>query len=363
MSDKKQHLLVIRLSAMGDVAMTAPVLKAVQKANPNLRITLLTRSFFKPFFSDLQRATGDVECDEHSNEPLRFDIIVPDFKGRHKGLIGIIRLYRDILACGVTHVADLHDVIRTKLLRPLLRLSGCKVVKLDKGRADKRAITRKHQKIMKQLTPTVERYRQVIEQLGFAVAELVPEQRHIKSIPQEILKIAGEKKGIWIGVAPFAKHQGKIYPTLHVDKLIGILTKKYERVFIFGGGPNEREFAEAMESRHKGAVSVIGRIRLGCELNLIANLEAIVTMDSAAMHMASLVGTPAVSIWGGTHPYVGFYGFGQDPDNAVQVDLPCRPCSVYGDKHCLFKDYRCMEQIKPEMVVQKIAKIVDARED
>ena len=77
-------------------------------------------------------------------------------------------------------------------------------------------------------------------------------------------------------------------------------------------------------------------------------------MDSANMHLASLTGIPVVSIWGATHPYAGFMGWGQSLDNAIQLDMDCRPCSIFGQKPCRLGDYPCLNNIKPETVVEKI---------
>jgi ADP-heptose:LPS heptosyltransferase len=85
-----------------------------------------------------------------------------------------------------------------------------------------------------------------------------------------------------------------------------------------------------------------------------------VSMDSANMHFASAVGTPVVSIWGATHPDFGFYGYGQDRANAMCANLPCQPCSAYGNKPCRFGDHRCMTAITPEMVMKKIETLIAA---
>ena len=79
-----------------------------------------------------------------------------------------------------------------------------------------------------------------------------------------------------------------------------------------------------------------------------------VSMDSANMHFASAVGVPVVSIWGATHPDFGFYGYGQDRDNALCADLPCQPCSAFGQKPCRYGDCRCMNAVTPEAVLEKI---------
>ena len=91
-------------------------------------------------------------------------------------------------------------------------------------------------------------------------------------------------------------------------------------------------------------------------------MDIMLTMDSANMHLASLVGTPVVSIWGATHPNVGFYGFRQDPNNAVQIDLDCRPCSVFGNKPCANSEqYACMNRISETSVIDKINNILDKK--
>lgn len=77
------------------------------------------------------------------------------------------------------------------------------------------------------------------------------------------------------------------------------------------------------------------------------------------MHLASLVETPVVSVWGATHPYAGFYGYKQDLNNIVQAELFCRPCSIYGNKPCYRGNYECMELINPEIIVSKVLGIID----
>ena len=95
----------------------------------------------------------------------------------------------------------------------------------------------------------------------------------------------------------------------------------------------------------------------------MSHLNAMLSMDSANMHMASLVATPVVSVWGATHPYAGFMGWGQKPENIVQVELDCRPCSIYGQKPCLRGDYACMNMIKPEIIVEKINFLLQTKQN
>lgn len=77
-------------------------------------------------------------------------------------------------------------------------------------------------------------------------------------------------------------------------------------------------------------------------------------MDSANMHLASLVGLRTVSVWGATHPYTGFLGWRQRTRDVVQLDMTCRPCSVFGDRPCFRGDYHCLAGITPKMIIEKL---------
>jgi len=89
-------------------------------------------------------------------------------------------------------------------------------------------------------------------------------------------------------------------------------------------------------------------------LKFISRLDVMLSMDSSGMHLASLKNIPVVSVWGATHPYAGFLGYGQSMSNVLQTDLYCRPCSVYGNVPCYRGDFACMNQLTEEIVVEKV---------
>ena len=105
----------------------------------------------------------------------------------------------------------------------------------------------------------------------------------------------------------------------------------------------------------------MGKLNLEKEMLLISYLDVMLSMDSANMHLASLVQIPVVSIWGATHPYLGFYGFRQDIKNAIQTEIECRPCSIFGDIPCQRGDYACLNRIKEETVVEQIKTVLDQK--
>lgn len=348
-------ILAIRSSAMGDVAMTAPVLAEVARRYPQTEIVLLTRGFYEPFFDGIPNLTF------HNIDLARY----------HRGLKGLIRMYRELRRTypDVGAVVDLQDKIYSKLLRKFYAFRGVRSYHIDKGRAEKKALTAMpgKGKAIRPLRTSVERYADAFREAGFDLPPVVADlsyYRQRRPVPAG-LESAGRDGELWIGIAPFAQHKGKVYPMEKMREVARMLTGHYPeaRIFIFGGGEEERRLAEeaARETPEGRCLSVVGRFSLREEIDLIANLDLMVSMDSSAMHMASLVGIPVVSVWGATHPYAGFLGLGQDPGDAVGLDMPCRPCSVYGHKECWRGDYACLNDLPPERVFERIAAHLDRK--
>ena len=126
------------------------------------------------------------------------------------------------------------------------------------------------------------------------------------------------------------------------------------RLFLLGGGKPEVLVLDEWENEFPGIINLSGKFSFKEELSIISHMDMMISMDSANMHLASLFGVPVVSIWGATHLFAGFYGWAQSSDNAVQIDLYCRPCSVFGNKPCYRGDHACMEQLPVEMILEKL---------
>ncbi len=336
------HLLVMRFSAMGDVAMTVPVIKQLLQQHPQLTITFVSDVKFSALFDDIPRLT----------------FFGADIHGKYNGLAGLIKLFNQLKQIeNITAVADLHDVLRSKVLSFLFKASGKKVKVIDKGREEKKELTRKHDKILKPLRTSFQRYADVFNALGYPV-NLSNKQERIKlGVNNSIEALLTNRHQTKIGVAPFGKHKEKTYPIEEMEKVIAALSAGNHTIFLFGGS-NERLQFEAWQKVYPNVINMAGRLSFKEELILISHLDLMISMDSGNMHLASLYGVPVVSIWGATHPFAGFYGFGQNPSNAVQADLYCRPCSVFGNKTCYRGDWACMNLIAPERIINKVDDII-----
>lgn len=342
----QRHVLITRLTAMGDVAMTAPIITAACKAHPDVLFDVLSTPFFEPFFEPLPN--------------LRF--LGTNIRKERHGIPALWRLFQDLRHDRLAHnpsnshihyddIIDLHDVLRTKVLRTLFRLTGSNVHVINKGRSEKHRLV--SGKSHKQLTPTTSRYAQV-----FRDAHLpIPDSLNIR--PRQPLPHAldnlhkGNDK--WIGISPFAQHRGKMYPLDRMTQVIDLLlTRPDIRIFIFGGGTNEQQLAQSLTRNLDRCSSMIGVMSLSDEMALMSNLDIMLSMDSSAMHVSSLFGIRVISLWGATHPYAGFLGYGQSPDDCLQrSDINCRPCSIFGNKPCRFSDYHCFD-IPPQSVANHI---------
>ena len=344
-AEDASHILVIRLSAMGDVAMTVPVLRVLTASYPNLKITVLTRGFFEPMFKGIPGVS----------------VYKADIKGVHSGVIGLGRLAKELRDTGIDKVADLHNVLRSNVLKSVFYMFGIPVKQIDKGRNEKKALTRENNKIFKQLKPTIQRYADVFEALGYPLDLSKHQFPKKEKLSEKIRELVGTEPKKWLGIAPFAQHNSKAYPAdLMEEVLEGLSENPKIKVLLFGGGEEETKQLEHWSKKFKTTISIAGKLTLAEELALIANLDAMLSMDSGNGHMAAMFGTPVITIWGVTHPYAGFAPFNQPESNSLLPDLtqyPKIPTSVYGNKYPeAYKN--AIRGISPESVLKKIDEVL-----
>jgi ADP-heptose:LPS heptosyltransferase len=336
-----KSILVIRLSSMGDVLLTIPVIRGVLSSNPGLVMTLVTRSIFAPYFDGIDRLS----------------LIPFEPEGRHRGLAGLYTLIREIRRHSFRSVIDLHGIIRTWIIDGILMLSGHRIYRVGKHRSLRRKIVKGRQLDLR-VPHTVDRYLAVFEKAGFT--------GHISGdafpAPAGETKIPGDARTVLrIGIAPVSKHETKNWGIQRVRDLMHLVSETYHAEFHLFGGPSDRPVLETLSGstvvNHAGMNDPQG------EMALIRNLDLFITMDSANMHLASLLGIPTISVWGATDPRLGFAPLNQPDENAIYADpgdVYCRPCSVYGEIPCKRTDAPmiCMETITPDMVLNKISKIL-----
>jgi ADP-heptose:LPS heptosyltransferase len=328
---------------MGDVAMTVPVIRALIDQHPEVKVTVLSKPFLRPLFENIPNVS----------------FYAADVKGTHKGVAGLYRLFKELKAFNITHVADFHNVLRSKILRFFFKFTSTNIAFIDKGRAEKKALTREQNKVFKQLKTSVQRYADVLNSLEFSTSLDHPKPIQKKVLSQKLMDLVGNKNRPWIGVAPFAAFEGKMYP-LHLMKEVIAELSASNTILLFGGGKKEVTILNQWETEFENTLNIAGKISFAEELTLISHLDVMLSMDSGNAHLAATQQVKTVTMWGVTHPYAGFAPFHQPKDYCLLPDLevyPKIPCSVYGNN--VFEGYeRVMETIDPKTVVEKITSLL-----
>ena len=331
--------MIFRFSAMRDVAMLVPVLRCLYAQNQNIQVTLVTRKRFAPIFKEFNQ----------------LQIITTDFIGKHKGLKGLYRLYKELKQIKPRRIADIHNNLSSRILRLFFKLSFTRVKAIDKDYFELKRLTHPTKKTMKPLTPQHYRYVEVFSRLGFAL-DVDKHEFPIKpGLPKSSLEIDLPSDRKWIGIAPFAAHPGKIYPLDLMQKVVGYLQKQHT-VFLFGHGSKEAAQIHVWAKAYPQVIPHALEMSFSDQLNLIANLDVMISMDSANGHLAANFGVPVITLWGMTHPFLGFSAFGQNNHLLVDRDkFPKVPTSPYGK--LVPKGYNdAMRTITPEDVIEMVLK-------
>ena len=312
--------------------MTIPVIDSFCRAYPEVELTMLTSkpgaAIYRAVLSGLPN--------------LR---LIAINKKDYSGLKGMNRLYREMKETGFDAVADLHDVLRTKWVSLRFRLAGHTVKVIDKGRKQKKLLL--SHRLNEQLTDGFTRYAQVFRQLGFSFEVDYRGQDH---------RLPSSAHQPSIGIAPFAQHQGKIYPISQMYEVVRLLIQQRPDLHIYlFGGPEDSNIIQPWADAHPDRVTnMAGKQTFADDLALMSGLRLMLSMDSANMHLASLVGIRCLSVWGATHRHAGFLGYGQQATDCIEQTLACRPCSIYGNQPCTQGNYPCLRDIQPSAVAQRV---------
>lgn len=335
---KHKHILVLRFSAMGDVAMAVPVIRALVSQYPDVKLTIVTREFFAPFFREIRNV----------------EVFFIDPKGKHKGVFGLWKLSKELKQIQFDAIADIHNVLRTKILKLFLSRTFSQI---DKGRSEKKALISGEK--FEQLKTTYQRYTAVFQSLGFPVDLSAPEFPEQIELNSKIKNFISNPSLPLIGIAPFAAFEGKMYPLEKMKLVINQLSKNFN-IILFGGGNAEILQLNQIEAQTPNTKTVAGKLTLDEELDLISNLDLMLSMDSGNGHIAAMLGVKVITIWGITHPYAGFRPFNQPEDHQLLADrntYPEIPTSVYGNKQP--KGYeKAAGSISVEKVIEKINSII-----
>jgi len=348
MAEKKKtfrNVLVMRLSVLGNVAMTIPVLYPVCKANPDTRFIMLTKKWPATMFHD---------------RPANLKVVDFDVNENHSGMLGLLKLAANLHKLyDIDAVADLHNVMGTWIMDAYLRARGAQVARLDREKSKRKALV--SHKSTDPITPIHERYRQVFRELGLETPDNFTQLYDGRKLPESPIVPVKEESQRWIAISPFSSHRQKAYPLELMEQVIDQLSQQENYwIFLMGGGKSEKIALRPIARKYKNVISMAEvKHKFIDEYALLGKCDLMLTMESANMHLASLVDLQAMTIWGPTSPACGYLGYNQVVEDDIQLDMDCRPCSITGDKPCKYGDFRCLKNIKPDDIVRHVIEAVE----
>jgi heptosyltransferase-2 len=328
-------VLVVRFSAIGDILLITPLLRAIRARYPGARIAVLTKEQYVPLLSH----------NPHLSEVLS---VAP--------AEGIRAIARRIRGVRYTHLLDLHGNLRSRALRRLAPGPWRSYAKRWLERATLITVKRD---IYGAPIPIAERYFEAAAELdvhpdGQPPDFFIGEQADEYAAGRLSALGLGQDRPI-VAMAPGAAHATKRWPAEYWVDLIRRITPTGADVAVLGG-PDDAELARRISDLAGANVgSVAGALGLQETGAVIRRAELLVSGDTGVMHMATGVGTPVVALFGPTVRQFGFFPY-QRNAGVVELDLPCRPCSAHGSARCPLGHHRCMRQMLPDLVFAQLAK-------
>lgn len=322
----KEKILVVRLSSIGDIVLTTPILRSLRACKPQAEIHFLT----KKAFSSLLVHNPNVDR-------------VISFEGDLKATIKLLQ------SEGYTAMLDLHQNTRSRILRfklgvptkvfPKDRLKVLFYTKFRVGELPKRH--------------TVDRYAVALGAMGCKLDA----GRLEFYLPEEAPKMAAQILAQHFDQSPYCIALGGNFATKRWPREYFVeLIRALGRPAVLLGGPAEREDAKWIAAQVQERVFVAaGEYDLLLSAAIMKQCSFAITHDSGFMHIATAFSMPLFAIWGSTVEGLGFTPYRAPEARILQVaGLSCRPCSKLGYDACPKGHFKCMRDLHPAMVLQVI---------
>lgn len=332
----KIRILIIHTAFIGDIVLSTPLVKKLKEVYP---------------WSDITYVTTPVGASILRNNPNISEIIEYDKRGKHKGLKGIYQLGKRLKYENFNLVITPHRYLRSSVLS---WLTGSPVRKGYKNAAASFLYTEK--------IPYDRNKHEVEKLLSFVSGkeekryeiELYPNKQDIKKV-NEMLTGYGEKKLILL--APGSKWFTKKWPLEYFNEVIGQLMNREDIITGIIGGADELALNIVTGGN---IVDFRGKTTLLELAELIRRSELVLTNDSSPIHIASAwKNVKILAIFGPTVKELGFFPWSKNSIIFETEGLLCRPCSLHGGNKCPQKHFKCMLDIKPEIVLNEILKIIE----
>lgn len=329
-------ILLVRFSAIGDILLMTPLIRALRKRHPEAGITVVTKAAYAPLLAHNPRVSEVVAWDPATS---------------------LAALGKTLRAGGFTHQLDLHGSLRSRALR---WHTGGRWTSYPKYRTARTVLIRTKRDLYRDRRPVAERYFDAARDLDVVPDQGAPEcflSRATQERAQEFL--AGRGIGLsrqLIALAPGAAHFTKRWPEHHWTALAQRLVEAGNDIVVVGG-PADREVAERVAaSAGAHGSSAAGMFDLPETAALLKRARALVSGDTGVLHLSTAVGVPVVALYGPTVEQFGFFPY-HAKAAILQREMECRPCSSHGGPACPLTHHRCMQDLLPDQALEALRKL------
>jgi lipopolysaccharide heptosyltransferase II len=318
---KLNKILIIRLSSIGDILLTTPLIRSIKKINPALQIDFVSKEEFFELMQNNPYLTNIHKYTKHTSDKQK--------------------IINALISNSYELVIDLQNNLRSReIVRPLL----CQILRFKKNNFKKFLLV--HFKInkLKDFSQIPVRYAEA------AGVELDSEGLNFFTTNEPDPKLkAGEK---YIGLCPGAKHFIKCWPKEYFIELGTRLESAGYKIVLFGG-LEEVELCFEIEKQIKNSINLCNTsiTQVASDMKMC---RAIYSNDSGLMHLASAVKVPVIAFFGSTVKEFGFYPYNAKSIELENKNLSCRPCTHIGRKSCPKIHFKCMKEIKPELAFNSL---------
>ena len=321
------NLLIVRLSSLGDILLTTPLVRTIKNRYPKIEIDFVVRDEYKDVLT--------------SNPHLRDLYIFYHDKFETKDL-------KDKL-CNNKYdlVLDLQNNIRS---HRLLNCFGNSVVKYKKHHVKKFLLVHLKMNKLKDAPQIPVRYASVLD--DFVLDEKGPKLFTDKS-PN--LKLSDADK--LVGMCPGSKHFTKMWPEDYYVQLGKTLEQNGFTVVLFGGS-DDKQICDRISSELHSAINLSNDndiLQTAADMKMC---DVIYCNDSGLMHTATAVGVPVIAFYGSTVKDFGFMPYKAKNLILENNSLSCRPCTHIGRSSCPKKHFKCMKDISPQLAFEQLKLIV-----
>jgi heptosyltransferase-2 len=334
MSQAAGKICVIRLGSLGDLVLMVPMLHVLRARFPSKEIHLVCKEKYAGIFD----AGGLV------------DSLIPVKRG---DLPEMLRLRAALSRERYETIIDAHGVIRSNLLFRTLRAARKLQIRKDEFR--KAALIVGRINLYRRIESQTGRYAELAARLG---AEMRPSHARLPVSPEAerraetLLGGAGDGRAT-VAFAPGARWPTKRWPAEHFARLIADAAARGCRCILVGGGEDRDANARVAAISGCAPLDLTGTLSIMESAAVLKRCGALVTNDSAPLHLAEAVGTPVIAFFGPTVREFGYYPRLEN-SRALETALSCRPCSRNGKRSCPYGTKKCLTSIEPPAALEAL---------